>query len=426
MLTEILFFVAGLILGAAALWLRNKAVNEMNEKAKAELIAQFIELKAELEKRRVELTEIIKNLAAIQTENSFLKEKIEKQKDEYEEIGNKFSNQFKVLASEILEEKSKRFTETNQINIERLLNPLEKNIDEFKRKVEETYDKESKQRFSLEEKIKELVELNNKISDEANNLTKALKGDPKKQGDWGEMILENILERSGLVKDREYFVQSYLLDENGNPAKNDAGEKMRPDVIVNFPDDRKVIIDSKVSLTSYERYSSSEDLQEQEKHLADHIKSVRNHIDGLSAKHYHDFASSLDFVMLFIPVEPAYYAAMRKDPDLLNYAYSKRILIMSPTNLIAALKLVLDLWKRDNQSRNAIEIAERGGQLYDKFANLLETLRMLGDSIDKTKKTYDSALLQMKDGKGNLISQVEKLKELGVKAKKNMPGDRIG
>lgn len=425
MLTEIIFFIAGLVLGAAALWLRNKAVNEMNEKARSELIAQFDELKTELEKRRVELTEIIKNLASIQAENSFLKEKIEKQKNEYEEIGSRFSNQFKVLANEILEEKSKRFTETNQINIERLLNPLGKNIDEFKRKVEETYDKESKQRFSLEEKIKELVELNNKISDEANNLTKALKGDPKKQGDWGEMILENILERSGLVKDREYFVQSYLLDENGNPAKNESGEKMRPDVIVNFPDDRKVIIDSKVSLTSYERYSSAEDLQEQEKHLADHIKSVRNHIDGLSAKHYHDFASSLEFVMLFIPVEPAYYAAMRKDPDLLNYAYSKRILIMSPTNLIAALKLVLDLWKRDNQSRNAIEIAERGGQLYDKFANLLETLRLLGDSIDKTKKTYDSALLQMKDGKGNLISQVEKLKELGVKAKKNMPGSLL-
>lgn len=425
MLTEILFFIAGLVIGAAALWLRNKAVNEMNEKARAELAAQFNELKTELEKRRLELTDIIKNLAAIQTENSFLKEKIEKQKNDYEDIGNKFSNEFKVLANQILEEKSKHFTETNQLNIERLLNPLGKNIDEFKRKVEETYDKESKQRFSLEEKIKELVELNNRISDEANNLTKALKGDSKKQGDWGEMILENILERSGLAKDREYFVQSYLLDDTGNPVKNESGEKMRPDVIVNFPDDRKVIIDSKVSLTSYERFSSADELTEQERHLADHVKSVRNHIDSLSAKHYHDFASSLEFVMLFIPIEPAYYAAMKKDPDLLNYAYSKRILIMSPTNLVAALKLVLDLWKRDNQSRNAIEIAERGGQLYDKFVMLLDSLKTIGDSIDKSKKSYDAALAQLNDGKGNLIGQVEKLKELGVKAKKNLPGSLI-
>lgn len=421
MVIEIIIFAAGVLSGAAVLWLRNRTVNSYAEKSRLELAGQLNELKTELEKRRSELTGLIKNLAVMQAENGFLKEKLENQKNDYEDIGKKFSDQFKVLAGQILEDKSKRFTETNQLNIERLLNPLGKNIEEFKRKVEETYDKESKQRFSLESKIKDLIELNNKISEEANNLTKALKGDSKKQGDWGEMILENILERSGLSRGREYLVQGYLLDDAGEPLKNESGEKMRPDVIVNFPDNRKVIIDSKVSLTSYERYSSADNIIEQEKHLAEHIRSIRNHIDNLSGKNYHDFAESLEFVMLFIPIEPAYFTAMQKDSELLNYAYSKRILLMSPTNLIAALKLVLDLWKRDNQSRNAIEIAERGGQLYDKFVTLLENLRALGDSIEKTKKSYDTAISQIKEGKGNLIGQVEKLKELGVKAKKNLP-----
>lgn len=429
MLTEIVFLAAGLIAGALIMWFRNKPVNEFNEKSKNELAEQLKQLQMEGEKRRTELTGIVGKLSAIQTENNFLKEKLETQKTEYENIGGRFSSEFKLLANEILEDKSKKFTETNQLNIERLLNPLGRNIEEFKRKVEETYDKESKQRFSLEEKIKSLVELNNKISEEANNLTKALKGDSKKQGDWGEMILENILEHSGLTKGREYFVQEYLADDNGNPLKNENGEKLRPDVIINFPDNRKIIVDSKVSLVSYERYSSSENSEEQERHLADLVKSLRNHIDGLSSKNYHDFAKTLEFVMLFIPIEAVYLTAMQKDPELVNYAYAKRILLISPTNLIAALKLILDLWKRDNQSRNAIEIAERGGQLYDKFVSLLESLKIVGEAIDKTKKSYDAAINQIKEGKGNLVGQIEKLKELGVKAKKSMPenlgGERL-
>jgi DNA recombination protein RmuC len=418
---EIIFLFVGILTGAGFFWLRNKQITALTEKTKNELQAELQSVKNELEKKRNEITNSVKQSAMLQAENNFLKEKLEQQKTDYQQLGDRFSAEFKLLANQILEDKSKRFTEVNRLNIESLLNPLGKNIEEFKKRVEETYDKESKQRFSLEEKIKSLVELNIRISEDANNLTKALKGESKTQGDWGEMILENILEKSGLAKGREYFTQAYLSDEQGNPLKNAQGEKLRPDVIISYPDNRKVIIDSKVSLVSYERYNSTDSVEEQGKYLSDLIRSVRNHIDGLSGKSYQDFAASLDFVMMFIPIEPVYFLVMQKDPDMWNYAYSKRILLISPTNLIAALKMIQDLWKREYQNRNAMEIAERGGQLYDKFAGLWETLKILGESIDRVKKNYDSAVLQIKDGRGNLIGQVEKLKELGVKAKKSLP-----
>jgi len=421
MLIEVVIFIAGLIAGIVVMWFKNKPEAAYSAKMREELAQQLLELKSEAEKRRNEFTNLIAKFSSIQTENNFLKEKLDRQKKEYEEISARFGNEFKVLANQILEEKSKKFTETNQINIERILNPLGKNIDEFKRKVEETYDKESKQRFSLEEKIKSLVELNVKISEDANNLTRALKGDSKKQGDWGEMILENILESSGLTKGREYETQKYLTDKDGAPVKNESGERLRPDVIVNYPDGKKIIVDSKVSLTSYERYCASEDPAEQELHLTAHIKSVRSHIDELSKKDYNEYVASPEFVMMFIPIEPAYFIAMRKDAELWNYAYSKRVLLISPTNLIAALKLIQDLWRRDSQNKNAMEIAERGGQLYDKFVTLAETLKSLGESIEKTKKSFDTAMGQIKEGRGNLINQVEKLKELGAKAKKSLP-----
>ncbi|MGE5364805.1 MAG: DNA recombination protein RmuC, partial [Bacteroidota bacterium] len=369
--------------------------------------------------RQQEIVELQKAIASLKEQNKFLCEKISNQKVELEETARKFNTEFQNLANRILEEKSARFTEINQNNMKGLLEPLGENIREFRKKVEETYDKESKQRFSLEDRIKELVTLNQKISQEANNLTRALKGEAKKQGDWGEMILENILEKSGLVKDREYFVQEFLRDQNGDPLKNESGERMRPDVIVAYPGDKKIIIDSKVSLLAYERYCSCDVKEEQEQYLKEHVQAVRNHIDGLSSRNYQDYASSLDFVMLFVPIEPAYLTVMQKDPELWNYAYRKRILLISPTNLIAALKLVLDLWKREYQNRNAMEIAERGGQLYDKFVSLYETLRVLGDNIEKTQKSYNTAMNQLQEGKGNLIGQVEKLRELGAKTKKN-------
>jgi len=287
------------------------------------------------------------------------------------------------------------------------------------------YDKESKERFSLGEKIKDLVELNQKISEEANNLAKALKGSSKTQGDWGEMILENILEQSGLVKDREYFVQEFLKDEDGNFIKNPEGRKLQPDVIIRYPDDRKVIIDSKVSLTAYARYTNTEDPEQQQKAVREHVLSVRKHIDELSNKNYQDFTTTLDFVMMFVPNEPAYFLALQNDPELWDYAYRKRIILISPTNLIAALKLIADLWKREYQNRNALEIAERGAALYDKFVGFVDNLQNIGIHIEKTQKSYESAMSQLKDGRGNLIGQAEKLRTLGVKAKKRLPPSMV-
>jgi DNA recombination protein RmuC len=353
--------------------------------------------------------------------NKNLKEKLETQKKELEEIGKKFSTEFKNLANEIFEDKSKKFTQLNHERIKEILTPLGKNIDEFKKKVDETHKKDIADRASIQERIKNLVESSNKISEEANNLTKALKGSAKKQGDWGEMILENILESSGLSKGREYFVQEFLKDESGAFYKDDAGKKLQPDVIIKYPDDRKVIIDSKVSLLAYEKFTAADDHGVQQKELENHILSVRQHIQNLSSKNYQDFAATLDFVFLFIPIEPAYMLAIQNDPGLWEFAYNKRIILISPTNLIAALKLIADLWKREYQNQNAMDIAERGGRLYDKFVTFVGSLSDIGTNLDRSQKSYQDAMKQLKTGNGSLISQVERLKKLGVKASKSIP-----
>jgi DNA recombination protein RmuC len=241
------------------------------------------------------------------------------------------------------------------------------------------------------------------------------------QGDWGQMILENILERSGLTAGREYFVQEFLKDPDGNYYTAENGSRMQPDVIVVYPDKRKVIIDAKVSLTAYANYTGSDDPGEQKKFIGEHLRSVRKHIDELSRKNYQDYAETLDFVMMFIPNEPAYMLALRYEESLWQYAYEKKILLISPTNLIAALKLIVDLWKREYQNRNALEIAERGAALYDKFVNFVDSLTDIETHLDRAKRSYENAYGQLKTGKGNLIGQTEKLRELGVKAKKSLP-----
>lgn len=358
----------------------------------------------------------------VKGENEVLKAKNNSIEKGIEELGEKYTAQFKILAGEILEDKSKRFTEENQKNIKLILDPLGIDLKAFKQKVEETYEKENKQRFSLEEKIKDLVNLNKQISEEANNLTRALKGQRKTQGDWGEMILENILQQSGLTEGREYLKQAFLRDDAGNTLFNDENQKMQPDFVIMYPDKRQIIIDSKVSLSAYERYNSSEDDLEQKKELELHLTAITKHIDELYRRNYQNFSKSLDFVMMFIPVEPAYMLAMQKDNDLWNYAYRKKVLLISPTNLIAAVKLVAELWKKDEQNKNAIAIAERGAALYDKFVGFVENLESIGESIGKSQRSYDEAMKQLKDGSGNLIGQVEKLRRLGVQGKKSLPG----
>lgn len=365
-------------------------------------------------------------LATANANNAALQEKLETQKKEMEELGRKFNTEFENIANRILDTKTEKFTELNKTNLNFILEPLGKNLSEFKTKVEEVYDKESKERFSLGEKVKELAELNKLISEEANNLTKALKGEAKTQGRWGEMILESILEKSGLEKGREYFMEHELRDTNGNPLKSDSeGKKMRPDAVIKYPDNRSVIIDSKVSLNAFTRFVESTDAEAQQQELDEHVKAIRSHIVALSAKGYDDYQQALDFVMMFIPSEAAYMAALKADAGLWNFAYDKRILLISPTNLITSLKLIVDLWKREYQNQNALEIAERGAKLYDKFVGFVSNLKDVGKHLESAQGKYAEAYKQLATGNDNLVLQSEKLKNLGLKTKKDLPKEIV-
>lgn len=363
-------------------------------------------------------------LATETANNQALHEKLSTQKQEIETLNKKFNTEFENIANRILETKTEKFTELNKANLTGILEPLGKNITEFKTKVEEVYQKESEQRFSLGERVKELAELNRKISEEAHNLTRALKSESKTQGGWGEMILENILERSGLVKGREYFMEAQLHDEQGNALRSQSEDKkMRPDAIIKYPDNRHVIIDSKVSLNAFVRCVEATDEPTRMSELNEHIACIKKHINLLSAKGYDDYSRTLDFVMMFIPSEPAYIAALQADPELWNYAYDKRILLLSPTNLITSLKLIVDLWKREYQNQNANEIAERGAKLYDKFVGFVTNLEDVGVHLEKAQNKYGDAYKQLSTGNDNLVSQATKLKDLGLKTKKNLPGE---
>ena len=354
--------------------------------------------------------------------NEGLQKSLDTQKEEITKIQEQAKQQFENLANKILEEKTEKFTTLNQNNLKNILEPFQEKITDLKNRVNEAYEKENKERFSLAEKVKELAELNQQISEDAKKLTKALKGESKTQGNWGEMILESILEKSGLAKGREYFLEHELRDEDNKAIFSEfSGKKMRPDAVVKYPDERNVIIDSKVSLTAFTELVDENDPDVYREKINQHLASVKNHIVELSRKAYDDYGKSLDFVMMFIPSEPAYIAAMQADSNLWNFAYERRILLLNPSNLITSLKLIADLWKREYQNRNSMEIAERGAKLYDKFVGFVENLEKVGKNIDQAKTVYNDAYKQLFTGNDNLVTQTQKLKKLGIKTKKELP-----
>ena len=329
------------------------------------------------------------------------------------------TNQFKNLANEILEDKSKRFTEQNAASLDALLKPLQTKLTEFKEQVSNTYGNEARERHALKSEIERLANLNLKMSDETRSLTQALKGDSKVQGNWGELVLESILESSGLRKGEEYVVQDSHTQSDGS--------RLQPDVVIKLPEGKSLVVDSKVSITAYARHTEATDEDLAEKELAAHIQSLRQHIQGLSGKNYSSLygIGSVDFVLMFVPIEPAFLLALKTAPNLYQEALTKNIVLVCPSTLMATLRTVAHLWRQDHQNRNALEIAKQCGNLYDKFVGFVDDLEKLGQRLDQAQTSYHDAFNKLKTGKGNLIRSAEKVRELGVKPSKNLSAPLI-
>lgn len=371
-------------------------------------------LTRDIEQERQGATGIAMKLARLEGEYDNLQQKLEEQKGELESLQKKFTMEFENVAVKILRENSREFTNLNLKNMGDILSPLKEKIEKFEKKVEETYEKGYKDQSELKNAIKNLHDLNIRISEEANSLTKALRSDSKKMGNWGELILDRILEQSGLEKDKEYYTQYTDKDEEGTI--------LRPDVVVLLPEKKHIIIDSKVSLVAYDNFVNSADDAEKDRFLKLHYDSVREHVKGLSEKNY-AAAKSLDtpdFVLLFMPLESAFSAAIQYDVELYNFAWQRRIVIVSPTTLMATLKTVASIWKHEKQTQNALEIARQGNSLYDKFVNFINDLEKIGTQINSLQNTYQEAHKKLTSGKGNLVRQAERLKELGVKTEKTL------
>jgi DNA recombination protein RmuC len=426
--TIVLYFfpIGALILGLLLGYFYSKSKSENNLKTSdSQLLVVNSELeylKRELEQTRDSLS-IVRNekeqvsiaLARQENESQSLLSKLGEQKGEIERLQEQFTKDFELLANKILEEKTNKFTEQNKENLKTILSPLQEKIQLFEKKVEDTHKESIGFNAALHQQIRSLREVHEQMSKETLNLTKALKGDSKMQGNWGEMILEKVLEKSGLEKDREYFVQKSFDTADGT--------KVFPDVVINLPDGKKMIVDSKVSLVSYERYVNEIDDNIRAEALSSHLQSIKRHIEQLGEKNYHDLyqIESPDFVLMFIPIETAFSIAINTDTNLYNKAFEKNIVIVTPSTLLATLRTIDTMWTNQKQQDNAIEIARQAGALYDKFVNFMEDLIKIGKRIDDSKSEYSDAMNKLFDGNGNLVTSIEKLKKMGAKAKKSLP-----
>ncbi|PKQ63738.1 DNA polymerase V [Labilibaculum manganireducens] len=445
---EIVYIAIGIICGLVIAWFiyRRKA-GQQSALHREELLKQenaFINEKSELshklsvleerannlQKEKTEVNEamnlerqknenLTRSVSISATERKNLEERLTTQKQELEELQKKFTTEFENIATKILKENTKEFTSSNQKNMSDIMSPIKEKLMSFEKKVEETYDRELRDKISLKEEVKKLYDLNSKISDEANNLTKALKGDVKKQGNWGEVVLERILERSGLTKGQEYDREVVM--------QNSEGQTIRPDVIIHLPEEKHVIVDSKVSLIAYERFINSIGDVDAEKFQKEHIVSMKAHVKELAEKHYQSSAAinSPDFVLMFMPIESSFAMAVQYDQELFNYAWDNKIVIVSPSTLLATLRTIASIWKQEQQNRNVLEIAKQGGLLYDKLVGFVEDMINLGRQMDTSKKTYATAMNKLTEGSGNLIRRAENIRELGAKVKKKLPQSLI-
>ncbi|HMR42879.1 MAG TPA: DNA recombination protein RmuC [Saprospiraceae bacterium] len=424
----LLFF--GILLGGLCGWLLSRVRISDDFLAKTTVEKEYVlrqlyqtaaddleKIKNQLELKEEKLRASLQDLAAAEQQLIHFGERLEKQQQETEKLQEKFSTEFENLANRLLEEKSEKFSQQNRKQIGELLNPLKEKIEGFEKEVTEVYQSEAKDRSALQGEIKVLMELNQKISSEANELTKALKGDTKKQGNWGEMILERVLERSGLVKGQEFELQY--------ADTTDDGRRIQPDVIVHLPDKKHVIMDAKVSLIAYERLVNAPGEAEQKQALKAHLDSVRQHIKGLAEKNY-PAARKLncpDFVLMFLPVESSFSAAVQGDNDLFAYAWDQRIVLVSPSTLLASLRTIAATWKQEKQTRHALEIARQAGSLYDKFVGFVEDMKKIETGIEQLEKSYQSAMNKLQYGSGNLIRRAENIRGLGIKTAKRLPAE---
>ncbi len=409
---EFIYLIFGLLIGVAVTYLflknkfaslsgkaeeRNRIYEENNKQLNAELISE-----------RAKVIELNSSLSSLRAD-------FNNKKEEIEQLQKKFTTEFENLANKIFDEKTTKFSEQSKTNLQEILNPLREKISDFEKRVEETNKESIKGHASLREQLQMLKDMNLQITQEAKNLTQALKGGTKTQGSWGEFILENILQKSGLVKGREYKIQEVIYSEEGR--------RFQPDVIVSLPENKSIVVDSKVSLIAYEKCISAEDDIERQLSLKEHITSIRNHLRNLSLKNYQSLyqLDSLDFVLLFMPIEPAFALAVQNDPDLFNDAFDKNIVIVSPSTLLATLRTVASIWRQENQNRNALEIARQSGALYDKFQSLIADLIDLGKRITTMQRGYEEAMKKLYTGKGNLVSSVERIKRLGANTTKSLP-----